>query len=177
MLRTSALCAAVLVRREADLPGAFRQTGDYLFFEHESPGFDLIDRQVETTKATLGLKLFLSLAWEGERGLGDYVASRYDTTRRFHEVLSTVHGVTCPYEPESNILCFRGGDGDQIELRDRIVAGGALHLGTTMLGGERHLRVAVMAPATDDATLETLIDQLIAPAATSASTRVPSAIR
>jgi hypothetical protein len=49
----------------------------------DSVGFDLVDRAVESTKTTLGLKLFLSLAWHGERGPGDYVASRYDLTRRF----------------------------------------------------------------------------------------------
>jgi L-2,4-diaminobutyrate decarboxylase len=160
MLRTSGLCAAVLVRRGDDLPAAFRQRGEYLFYEHASIGFDLLDRALETTKATLGLKLFLSLAWEGERGLGDYVGSRYDMARRFHDVLSREPGVTCPYVPESNIVCFRFGDGDQIALRDRLLAGGRLHIGTTMLGGERHLRLVVMAPDTSEATLAELLREL-----------------
>jgi len=106
MLRTSGLCAAVLVRRGTDLPAAFHQHGDYLFYEGDSIGFDLLDRALESTKTTLGLKLFLSLAWAGEQGLGDYVASRYDLTYRFYEALSSEPGITCPYTPESNILCF-----------------------------------------------------------------------
>jgi L-2,4-diaminobutyrate decarboxylase len=160
MLRTAGLCAAVLVRRGADLPGAFRQQGDYVFYDGETVGFDLLDRAVETTKTTLGLKLFLSLAWAGERGLGDYVGSRYDMTRRFHDALSREPGVTCPYVPESNILCFRLDGVDQLAVRDSIVASGRLHLGSTTIAGERYLRLVITAPATDESTLAELLRAL-----------------
>jgi L-2,4-diaminobutyrate decarboxylase len=157
MLRTSGLCAAVLLRRGHDLAGAFHQSGDYLFYESESIGFDLLDRAIESTKTTLGLKLFLSLAWAGECGLGDYVASRYDLTRRFYDMLSCEPGVTCPYVPESNILCFRVAGIDQLAFRDRLLAAGRLHIGSTTIGGQRYLRLVVMAPDTDEATLSELV--------------------
>jgi L-2,4-diaminobutyrate decarboxylase len=160
MLRTSALCAAVLVRRESDLPAAFKQQGDYMAGGHDGAGFDLYDRALETTKATLGLKLFMSLAWTGERGLGDYVASRYELTRRIHEALAREPGITCPYVPESNILCFRVDGHDQLELREQIVAGGRIHLSSTTIAGERHLRLVVTTPATDDSTIEHLLEVL-----------------
>jgi L-2,4-diaminobutyrate decarboxylase len=147
----------VLVRRGADLPGAFRQRADYLFDGQESAGFDLLDRAVETTKTTLGLKLFLSLAWAGERGLGDYVASRYDMTRRFYDVLSREPGVTCPYEPESNILCFRVDGCDPLALSERLLADGRIHIGSTTIDGERHLRLVVMSPDTDEGILRELL--------------------
>ena len=41
MLRTSGLCAAVLVRRGPDLPAAFQQRGDYVFDDRDPVGFDL----------------------------------------------------------------------------------------------------------------------------------------
>jgi L-2,4-diaminobutyrate decarboxylase len=160
MLRTSALCAAVLVRRREDLPAAFRQHADYLFDGREAIGFDLVDRALETTKAALGLKLFLSLAWVGERGLGEYVASRYELTRRFHEALSQAPGITCPYVPESNILCFRVDGHDQLELRDRLIAGGRMHVSSTTIAGERYLRLVVTTPATGDDTIDRLLDAL-----------------
>jgi L-2,4-diaminobutyrate decarboxylase len=160
LLRTSGLCAAVLTRRGADLHGAFRQSGDYLFNDNESVGFDLLDRALETTKTTMGLKLFLSLAWAGERGLGEYVASRFDTARRFHDLLSREPDVTCAYVPESNIVCFRIGDGDQLELRERALDGGRLHFGSTTVNGERNLRLVVTAPDTGDATLRELLQVL-----------------
>jgi L-2,4-diaminobutyrate decarboxylase len=160
MLRTSGLCAAVLVRRGPDLPAAFRQSGDYLFNDTESVGFDLLDRALETTKTTLGLKLFLSLAWAGERGLGEYVASRYDAARRFHELLSREPDVSVPYVPESNIVCFRIGDGDQLALRERMLEGGRLHFGSTTVNGVRYLRLVVTAPDTDEETLGELLREL-----------------
>jgi L-2,4-diaminobutyrate decarboxylase len=160
LLRTSGLCAAVLVRQGADLPAAFRQSGDYLFNDEESVGFDLLDRALETTKTTLGLKLFLSLAWAGEHGLGEYVASRFDTARRFHDLLSTEPDVTCPYVPESNIVCFRIGAGDQLALRERVLARGRLHFGSTTVNGERYLRLVITAPDTDDDTLRELLREL-----------------
>jgi L-2,4-diaminobutyrate decarboxylase len=157
MLRTTALCAAVLVRRGGDLPAAFQQHGDYIFEGREGVGFDLVDRALETTKATLGLKLFLSLAWEGERGLGEYVASRYELTGRFHEALSREPGIVCPYVPESNILCFGVEGQDQLALRDQILAEHGLHLSSTTLGGRRYLRLVVTAPDTSEDTIERLL--------------------
>ncbi|MEV7005590.1 pyridoxal-dependent decarboxylase [Streptosporangium sp. NPDC051022] len=158
MLRTSSLAAAVLTRREGDLDAAFRQRASYLFYGDQ--GFDLIGRTVECSKAELGLKIFLNLAWRGERGLGDHVARRYATARRLWELGSRRPGFDFPYEPESNIVCFRYGTGDQAAIRERLTADGDFHLTSAEIGGVRHLRVTVMAPATDDKTLEALLDRI-----------------
>ncbi len=160
LLRTSALCAAVLVKRGSDLPAAFQQQADYIFDGHDSVGFDLVDRALETTKATLGLKLFLSLAWAGEGGLGEYVASRYELTRRFHDVLSREPWITCPYVPESNILCFRVEGRDQLDLRAQILDDGRFHISSTTIAGQRYLRLVVTAPDTSEDTIEQLLGTL-----------------
>ncbi|GGO74403.1 pyridoxal phosphate-dependent decarboxylase family protein [Nonomuraea cavernae] len=160
MLRTSSLAAAVLVREEGDLDAAFRQQASYLFYGDQ--GFDLIGRTVECTKAELGLKIFLNLAWRGERGLGDYVARQYATAHRFWELAARRPAFDLPYEPESNIVCFRYGDADQAAIRERLLLDGSFHLTSTELGGARHLRVTVMAPATDDKILEALLDEIAA---------------
>ncbi|GAA2994337.1 aspartate aminotransferase family protein [Streptosporangium longisporum] len=161
MLRTSSLAAAVLTRREGDLDAAFRQKASYLFYGEQ--GFDLIGRTVECSKAELGLKIFLNLAWRGERGLGEYVARRYATAHRLWELATRRPGFTCPYEPESNIVCFRYGTGDQAAVRERLMEDGSFQLTSTEIGGVRHLRAVVMAPATDDKTLEALLDRVAEP--------------
>ncbi|WP_433275413.1 pyridoxal phosphate-dependent decarboxylase family protein [Pseudonocardia xinjiangensis] len=158
MLRTSGVVAAVLTRREADLDAAFQQEAAYLFYGDQ--GFDQLRRTVEGTKAELGLKVFLNLAWRGERGMGDYVAAQYATAHRFWELAVSRPGFECPYEPESNIVCFRYGTGDQAALREQLMAEGSFHLSSTEIDGARHLRVTVMAPATDDRTLESLLDRI-----------------
>jgi L-2,4-diaminobutyrate decarboxylase len=161
MLRTSGLCAAVLVRHGPDLAHAFHQKASYLFYGEDS-GADLIERSVECTKATLGLKLFLNLAWRGERGLGDYVAEQYDKALRFHELIARRPGFECPYVPESNILCFRHGrDSErQLAIREHLLTQGHFHLSSAEIRGERYLRLSVMAPATDDQTIERLLDTI-----------------
>lgn len=72
-------------------------------------------------------------------------------------MLSSEPGVSCRYVPESNIVCFRVGDGDQLALLDRLMADGRIHFGSTTIAGERYLRVVVTAPDTDEATLAELI--------------------
>jgi L-2,4-diaminobutyrate decarboxylase len=163
MLRTSSVCAAVLVRDVALLDAAFQQRASYLIYEDAADsGPDLVGRQVECTKSPLGLKVFLNLAWRGERSLGDYVAGQYDKTLRFWELIEARRGFECLSRPESNILCFRYGRDPalQVALRERLLAEGRFHLSSTEVDGERWLRMAVMAPATDEATIEALLDAI-----------------
>ena len=163
MLRTSSLCAAILVRDVRRLDAAFQQSASYLIYEHaEAAGPDLLGRQVECTKAPLGLKVFINLAWRGERGIGEYVAEQYDKTVRFWELISAREGFECLSRPESNILCFRYGTDDalQVELRERLLAEGRFHLSSTEVSGVRWLRMSVMAPASSEATIEELLEAI-----------------
>ena len=163
MLRTSSLCAAVLMRSGADLMGAFHQKASYLFYDdQDSEGVDFIGRAFECTKGAIGMKLFLNLAWRGEHGLGAYVGDCYDKTLRFHELISARPGFECPYSPESNILCFRyGRDGSrQVAIREHLIAQGEFHISSAEIGGERYLRIVPTAPATDDETIERLLDAI-----------------
>jgi len=162
MLRTSSLCAAVLVRRDGDLDEAFHQDASYLFYDTEREGVDAIARAVECTKGPLGVKLFLNLAWRGERGLGDYVALTYDRTRGFAEQIAARPGFEVPYEPESNILCFRYGRDDdrQVAIRERLIAEGDFHLSSAVVSSARYLRIVVTAPATDEAAIERMLDAI-----------------
>ena len=163
MLRTSSVCAAILVREAYRLDAAFQQQAAYLIYEDaKTAGPDLLGRQVECTKAPLGLKVFLNLAFRGEHGLGEYVAEQYEKTARFWEIVSARSGFECLRRPESNILCFRYGEDDelQIELRERLLAEGRFHLSSTEVNGRRWLRMSVMAPATDQRTIEELLDSI-----------------
>jgi L-2,4-diaminobutyrate decarboxylase len=162
LLRVSGLCAAVLVRDAAALERAFRQQASYLFYDHhddDEPGPDLLSRAVECTKTALGTKLFLELAARGERGLGEDVADRFAVTREAWELLRDQPGFTVPYEPETNIVCFRvpGDDAHQVAVREALLAAGDVHLSSAEIGGRRHLRLVVTAPATTRETLQRVI--------------------
>ena len=174
MMRTSALAAAVLVREERRLEEAFKQKAAYLIYEDaDDPGPSLLERQVECTKAPIGMRIFMNLAFRGEEGIGRYVADQYDKTLRFWELISARPGFECLSRPESNILCFRyGRDPDlQVWLREHLLRERRFHLSSTEVNGERWLRMSVMAPATSEETIEALLDAIEAAASRTSDPR------
>jgi L-2,4-diaminobutyrate decarboxylase len=161
MMRTPALAAAVLLRDERLLEAAFRQKAAYLIYEDSAEESEsLLERQIECTKAALGMRIFMNLAFRGEDGIGTYVAEQYDKTARFHELIEARPGFESLCPPESNILCFRyGADPDeQVRLRERLLAEKGFHLSSTTVDGERWLRMTVTAPVTTEETIEALLD-------------------
>lgn len=163
MLRTSGLCAAALFRDASVLDAAFHQEASYLFDTQARAGVDTLRHTVECTKAALGLKLFLNLAWRGEQGLADYVERQYRLTRDIWALIRSRPGFECPFEPESNILCFRyGRSGDrQLALREALLREGRFHITSAQIDGERFLRLTVMSPATSVQTVEELLDEIV----------------
>jgi L-2,4-diaminobutyrate decarboxylase len=163
MMRTPALAAAVLLRDERRLEAAFRQKAAYLIYEdseEESPS--LLQRQVECTKAALGMRIFMNLAFRGEDGIGRYVSEQYGKTVRYHDLIAARPGFECLCPPESNILCFRyGRDPDeQVRLREGLLAEKGFHLSSTEVKGERWLRMTITAPATSEQTIEGVLDAI-----------------
>ncbi len=162
MLRTSAMCTGVLFRSAQDLARAFDQEASYLMYQ-DVPGNDLGLQTFEATKAPIGLKLFLNLAWRGEGGLGSYLARQYEKTRRFYRLIRARPWFDCPYEPESNILCFRyraGGNDLHLEVRRRLAEEGDFHVAATELARIRHFRLTIMSPETEAADIERLLDRI-----------------
>jgi L-2,4-diaminobutyrate decarboxylase len=163
MMRTSTLAAAVLLREGWRLEAAFRQQAPYLIDENsDEAGPSLLERQVECTKAALGTRIFMNVAFRGEEGIARYLDDRYAKTLRFWELISAREGFECLSRPESNILCFRyGRDPDlQVRLRERLLGDKRFHLSSTEVSGQRWLRMTVTAPATDEETIEGLLDAI-----------------
>jgi L-2,4-diaminobutyrate decarboxylase len=181
MMGTSAMCTGVLFRRATDLARTFHQQATYLMYGDEL-GPDISTQTFEATKAPIGLKLFLNLAWRGEGGLGSYVARQYDKTRRIHRAIAARPAFECPYVPETNILCFRhrpSGDATHLEVRRRLAEESGLHLSSAELDGRRHFRLTVMSPDTDEADVGRLLDEierLAASAQASAASALPSTL-
>ncbi len=160
MLRTSVLCAAVLFRDADAASRTFQQDAKYFRSDVDADRPNLFPLAIECTKTALGLKLFLPLAFLGEHGLAEHVASAYQRAARFHDVIAARHGFACAYRPQSNILCFRYGDGDQERIRRRLLAEGRFHLSSTTFCDRRWLRIVVMNEATDEATIDALLDRI-----------------
>lgn len=162
MLGTSALCAAVLFRDPGSAQAAFRQDASYFPQHSEADAPDLFDRALECTKTGLGLKLFLVLAFLGEERLGRHVDELYARAASLHELLERRPRFRVPYAPQSNILCFRYGDDDELQerIRARLLVAGDFHLSAATVDGRRCLRACVMNPATDERAFEELLDRI-----------------
>jgi len=165
MLETSALSAAVLFKNYRHLEQTFKQKGDYLFFEKEEIGFDLMDKAIECTKAPLGTKVFMAIAYKGEKGLAKDIEASYDKTLAFYKLILANENFDCPYKPQSNILCFRhkaflNNDDLQLKLRNELVKKGNFYITTTTVKSKRYLRIAVMNNQTEAKHIEALLEEI-----------------
>ena len=104
----------------------------------------------------------MNLAWRGERGLGDYVALTYDRTRGFAEQIAAPAGLRGPVRAgeQHPLLPLRARRRPQVAIRERLIAEGDFHLSSTVVSGERYLRIVVTAPATDEAAIERMLDAI-----------------
>lgn len=174
MMRTSALCTGVLFRDGDHHNGLFRQDASYLYRE-EMADVDAGQFSFETSKAPLGLKLFLTLAMRGEAALREYVESRFDLALTLWQLLTEDPRFEVPYQPHTNIMCFRpvGFTGDVNVLRRRIADTGRFYLSSAKIGDVPYLRAVLMSPATDVATLRELLDTVAVAASDQAQPRQP----
>ncbi|MCF6275192.1 MAG: aminotransferase class I/II-fold pyridoxal phosphate-dependent enzyme [Robiginitomaculum sp.] len=165
MMRTPALCAAILFKDQKSMAGTFHQDASYIFYGTEDQiGFDVGPYAVECTKSALGAKLFWVLAMEGEKAMGRFVEKQYKDTRAFYELINAQGDFTCPYRPEANILCFKydGVDDNeaQLALREKILKRGSFYITTAEINGVRYLRLSVMNPLTSVETIEELLAEI-----------------
>ncbi|MEL6869103.1 MAG: pyridoxal-dependent decarboxylase [Pseudomonadota bacterium] len=160
MMQVPAIAAAVLFRKASSFEKAFHQDASYLAYGQDVDSYDSLPRAVECTKAALGFKIFMNVAWRGEKTLGEYVDERYSMASRFHDLINARDGFASPYEPETNILCFRYGDDCELQqrIRDRMVRDGSAHITSAIVAGKRWLRLTVMNPLTDEIALHRLLD-------------------
>ena len=106
--------------------------------------------------------LAVVLALAGEDGLAGNIDRLWENTRDIHSSIADREGFETLCEPESNILCFRCGDDDalQTRVRKRIMHEGEFLLSQADVGGRRWLRMALMNPLTDVATVDRLLDRI-----------------
>jgi L-2,4-diaminobutyrate decarboxylase len=162
LMRVTAYCTALLVRDSRHLDQAFTQEASYLFHDKEQPGYDFIHRTIECTKPVLGLKFFLVLAAMGERGMAEYIEHQFDLTAQVYEYFQSLPDLTCPVEPQCNILCFRveGLGEDHLTLRDKILARGNYYVSSTSIDDQRYLRLTLTNPATTMDEIRGLLEEI-----------------
>lgn len=172
--------SVVLVRDERELEAGFAQRAPYLFHGREGArAWDQGVRSFQCSRRLDAVKVWVALQRYGAEGLGAVYERLCATARALHGALAARPGFEALHEPECNILCFRWrGDGSleperldrlNLRLREEYNRSGAGWITTTLLGGRRVLRVALMNPRTGAADLERTLDRLAGLAATLAA--------
>ena len=167
----------VLMRDERDLEAAFAQRAPYLFHGAEGRVPDQGIRSFQCSRRFDALKVWVALERHGTEGIGALYDHLCDVTLALHSEVEERDEFEAVHAPESNILCFRwigrdggkGGGREELneanrELRERYNRSGRGWITTTVVGGERVLRVTVMNPRTTPAHAVTLLDGLEAEA-------------
>ena len=145
MLRTPALCTAVLFKKFKHQAQNFRQKGSYLF--HEKPGYgkDTLPYTVECTKAPLGTKVYWAIALEGEKAMGKFIEECFDKARLLHKIVEEAEDFESYGPPQSNIVCYAYkphllSNKEQLLLRNKLIEQGKVYITSAELSGKRYLR-------------------------------------
>lgn len=162
MFQTPAVCATLLVKDHRHIDSTFSQDASYMFHDKDQPGVDLALRTMECTKSALGVKMFMTLAALGEKGLVDYISSRIKVTQLAADYINDQIDFECPVYPETNIICFRIGNNDerQLEIRKRLLNKGDFYITTTKYKNQWWLRCVFIATGSSIDHFKKLIDQI-----------------
>lgn len=151
----------ILVRDGIWLRRAFEADAPYLF--NARAGENLGEMTIQCSKRADAIKLWLLLKSRGAAPFVETMERVTDVTRYLYDRLRDSDDFEPLHEPELNILCFRRRGFDNAatgELRERLVRSGRAWITTTVLRGERVLRVTMMNPRTTKHHVDSLLDAL-----------------
>lgn len=150
----------ILVRDGIWLRRAFVADAPYLF---HAGADNLGEMTIQCSRRTDAVKLWLVLRSQGLAPIVEAMTRVTALTRALYERLLESSDFEPLHEPELNILCFRrkGLDDEQTAaLRDRLIHSGRAWITTTILRGERVLRVTMMNPATTEKHIDAMLEEL-----------------
>ncbi|HYO79220.1 MAG TPA: pyridoxal-dependent decarboxylase, partial [Thermoanaerobaculia bacterium] len=150
----------ILVRDGIWLRRAFEADAPYLFH----PGSEnLGEMTIQCSKRADAIKLWLILRAHGPAPIVEALERVTALTRHLYDRIAASDDFEPVHEPELNILCFRrrGFDDEQTAgLREKLNRSGRAWITTTILRGERVLRVTMMNPRTTEADVDAMLDAL-----------------
>jgi L-2,4-diaminobutyrate decarboxylase len=147
---------AVLLRRGADLRGAFEQDAPYLFSPMRREVADVGPFTLACSQRFEALKIWLVGKAYGPRLFAAAAEQVCDSAQAGYRYCRGSKRLEPLHQPESNIFCFRlrsapaGAGGDKLhwDLKEAVNGSGRGYISSTVLSGRRCLRLVVMNPRT-----------------------------
>ena len=152
----------IMVRDGIWLRRAFEADAPYLF-DAARAAENLGEMTIQCSKRADAVKLWLVLRSRGTAPFAEAMERVSDLTRYVFERVRASEEFEPVHEPELNIFCFRRRGFDDVqtaELRERLIRGGRAWITSTVLRGERVLRVTMMNPRTTERHVDEMLDAL-----------------
>ncbi|HET8773380.1 MAG TPA: pyridoxal-dependent decarboxylase, partial [Thermoanaerobaculia bacterium] len=150
----------ILVRDGVWLRRAFEADAPYLFSGSRE---NLGEMTIQCSKRADAIKLWLILRAHGRAPIVEALERVTALIRYLYDRVAASDDFEPVHEPELNIFCFRRrgfDDGQHAELRERLIRSGRAWITSTVLRGERVLRVTMMNPRTTEAHIDAMLDAL-----------------
>jgi L-2,4-diaminobutyrate decarboxylase len=152
---------AILVRDAQWLRRAFEADAPYLFHaEREADNLGAVT--IQCSKRADAIKLWLTLRLAGTQPFADALQRVTDVTRYLYEQVRASDDFEPMHEPMFNIFCFRhrGTDEENLALRERLIRSGEAWITSTVLKGQRVLRVTMINPRTEREHVDAMLAAL-----------------
>ena len=159
----------LLVRDAAQLDAAFRQQAPYLFHGGAERSWDQGGRSFQCSRRADALKLWVAVQRYGTRAFGLLYDHFAELAAYLYARLAEHPDFEPLHEPECNILCFRYTRGSaanldekNLKLRTQYNTRGTGWITSTVLAGQRVLRVTLINPRIKREHLDAMIGELAA---------------
>jgi L-2,4-diaminobutyrate decarboxylase len=152
---------AVLVRDGRWLRRAFEADAPYLF-NAERASDNIGEMTIQCSKRADAIKLWLTLQMSGTRPFVDAMEHVTDLTRYLYDAVLASSDFEAMNVPDFNIFCFRhrSDDATNASLRERLIRSGEAWITSTLLKGQRVLRVTMINPRTERADVDRMLAAL-----------------
>ncbi len=158
MLWMSLSLGVILVREGRWLRRAFEADAPYLF-NAERAGDNIGEMTIQCSKRADAVKLWLTLQTSGTRPFVEAMEHVTDLTRYVYEQVAASDDFEAMHVPRFNIFCFRHRSDDETNaaLREKLIRSGQAWITSTVLKGQRVLRVTMINPRTERGDVDRMI--------------------
>jgi L-2,4-diaminobutyrate decarboxylase len=151
----------ILVRDGLWLRRAFEADAPYLF-NAERASDNIGEVTIQCSKRADAVKLWLTLQVSGTAPFESALDHVTDVTRYLYDRVIESDDFEAMHEPEFNIFCFRhrSDDDTNADLREKLIRSGHAWITSTLLKGQRVLRVTMINPRTERSDVDRMLAAL-----------------
>lgn len=165
MYLTPALATVVAFKDQINSYKGFQQDAEYLWDNAEPDWFNYGKRTFECTKLMMSVKFYGLIDKFGWETISNHIEYLYDLAKSFAKIIAQNPNFELAVEPQSNIVCFRFNQGEDLnfinkKIHQKILEDGEFYIVKTELNQATYLRTTLMNPTTTDKELKELLNTI-----------------